>query len=140
MRSFLVCLLLAVALVSSGCAITHDSKAAVGIKEAGTINIIQNPSVRAGFLEAMKEWLTSNGYKYNVLPQNADKSQGWVLTYIGQWSWDLTIYLAKASIKAYKDGVEVGNSEYSSTQGGLNLNKFSKADETIKKMMTDLFK
>ena len=101
MRTCLVCLLLVVALLSGGCAITHDYKSALGIKEATTINIIENSDTQDCFLDAMKSWLDTNGYKYNVLPQNGDKNHGWVLTYTGHWNWDWALFLAKATINAF---------------------------------------
>ena len=71
----------------TGCSITHDYRQAENIKDAGTINIITNPEVREGFLEAMTSWLGENGFKYNILPEGSSaKDKGWVLTYIGKWS------------------------------------------------------
>ncbi len=141
MRTCLICLLLVAVMLSSGCAITHDHKSAAGIKEATTINIIENPDTRAGFLAAMKSWLDSHGYKYNVLPRDGDRAHGWVLTYNGEWTWDVTIYMAKAAINAFKDGVETGYATYD-VQGGCmsyNLSKWRNAEETIKKMMSNLY-
>ena len=141
MRTSLACLLLVVVMLSSGCAIVHDYKSASGIKEANTINIIENPETRAGFLAAMKSWLDSHGYKYNVLPRDGDRAHGWVLTYYGEWSWDITIYMAKAAINAYKDGVEAGRSTYSVQGNNMSVNptKWRSAEETIKKMMSNLY-
>ncbi len=142
MRTSLVCLLLAAVLLSSGCAITHDYKSASGIKEATTINIIENPDTMPGFLAAMKSWLDSHGYNYNILPRDGDRAHGWVLTYNGEWTWDITIYMAKATINAFKDGVETGYATYNVQGGGMsmNLSKWRNAKETIKKMMSNLFK
>ena len=141
MRACLVCLLLVAVMLSSGCAIVHDYKSASGIKEANTINIIENPETRAGFLAAMKSWLDSHGYKYNVLPRDGDRAHGWVLTYDGRWSWDWTIFLAKATINAYKDGVEEGYATYSvdGETVNQNLSKWRSAEGTIKKMMSNVF-
>ena len=101
-RIGIICLAI---IVLSGCAITHDFKAAHGIENADIINIVENPKTREGFLEVMTAWLSENGYKYNILASNANyNQQGYVLTYTGLWSWDITIYLAKAAIDAYNDG------------------------------------
>ena len=122
----------------TGCSITHDYRQAENIKDAGTINIITNPETKEGFLKAMTSWLGENGFKYNILPEGSStKDKSWVLTYIGKWSWDVTIYLSKAAIEAYNNGVLAGNSTYSA--GSANLSKFRNAEETIKKMMSNLF-
>jgi hypothetical protein len=141
MRLIRICILaVIVPLLVSGCAITHDYKLAKGIDKAKSVNIITNAKTREGFLETMISWLGDNGYQYNVLPEGSSTNeQDWVLTYNGQWSWDITIYMAKATIKAYKNGVFSGESTYSSTKGGFSLKKFSKADEIINKMMEKLF-
>ena len=126
----------------SGCAITHDFKAAQGIDDAKMINIIKNPETREGFLDVMTAWLSENGYKYNILPSDANRNQqGWILTYTGRWSWDVTIYLAKALIEAYNDGSRLGYATYSvsGNSSNFNLKKFEKAETTIRKMMSNLF-
>ena len=104
-----VCFLLIGAMLLSGCAITHDNKPASGIKEASILHIIDDPATREGFLEAMKAWLDEHGYKYDVLPANTNKNrEGWVLTYNGKWSWDVSIYLAKAVIEeTLKSGLPI---------------------------------
>jgi len=126
----------------AGCAITQDYRVAKGIKNASNVNIITNTKNREGFLEVMKTWLEENGYKYTILPGgSSNKQAGWVLTYNGLWSWDLTIYLSKATIKAYENGVLAGESKFL-VQGGatsMNLGKFRKAEETIREMMEKLF-
>ena len=134
--------LVMIPLLVSGCAITQDFKVASGIKDAKTVNIITNAETKEGFLEAMKTWLEENGYEYNVLADGSStKQDGWALTYNGLWSWDLTIYMSKAFIKAYENGVLAGESKYS-VQGGassMNLGKFKKAEETVWALMSKLF-
>ena len=64
-----------------------------------------------------------------------------MLTYDGRWAWDWTIFLAKATINAYKDGVEEGYATYSvdGETVNQNLSKWRSAEGTIKKMMSNVF-
>ena len=124
--------------MASGCAVTHDYKQAKGIRDASIINIVDNPATRKGFLNAMTSWLGENGYEYSILPEGSNpEEKGWALTYTGRWSWDIAIYLAKATIEAYHNGVSAGNAKYSA--GSASLDKFRNAEETVKKMMSNLF-
>lgn len=138
MKIFKTLLLLMVAVMLAGCAVSHDFKAAPGIKNAVTINIVEDHETREGVLDVMTTWLTENGFKHKILPPGSDINQeGWMLTYTAQWSWDLTIYLSKAIISAYNNGMPMGYAKYSAT--GFDLNKFEKAEPTIRKMMSNLF-
>ena len=113
MKIFRICVFFLAVVILSGCASVHNFKVARGIKEADTINIITDAETRKGFLDVMTEWLSENGYKYNVLPSDASHNQqGWVLTYTGLWSWDFTIYLAQSTINAYNNGSHAGYASY----------------------------
>ena len=143
MKTSYLCFVLVGAMLLCGCAITHDYKPAAGIKNASVINIIDNSGTRKGFLDAMKSWLDENGHKYNILSSNNSKDrEGWVLTYDGKWSWDITIYLSKAVIEAYKDGVQSGFAKYSVQGNSMSANpsKWRNAEKTIREMMSNLFK
>lgn len=139
MKKIYLCFVLAMTVLSSGCAITHDHKHAKGIQDTSTVNIINNPEVlQEGFVKAMTSWLSENGYEYTILPEGSSlKEKGWLLTYTGKWSWDVTIYLAKSTIQAYQNGVPAGHAKYSASS--LNLTKWRSAEETIRKMMANLF-
>jgi hypothetical protein len=69
-----------------GCAITqHVNPAKVS---AGTeICVLENPAVREGFLEALKDSVVASGYRYRQLPPTAKTDECPVaLTYVGRWS------------------------------------------------------
>lgn len=56
------------------------------------------------------------------------------IEYVGNWSWDLALYLREARIEAFHDGQRVGEVVYKAPNS-LNTNKFANAEEVIKYMM-----
>lgn len=138
---FLICVLCVLQL--SGCVfITHKASVATGIEDAKTIVIIKNASTKEGFLNAVTDWLAKNDYKYTVVEPGENKLSDfeWALDYYGTWRWDVSIFLDDASIRAFKDGEEVGYAKYNvGIKGGYNLSKWRSAEETIFKMLDNLF-
>ena len=60
-------------------------------------------------------------------------------TYIARWSWDVTIYLAYASIEVYRDGDLAGRALYDSRGGRVNPGKFIDAEPKIRELVSELF-
>ena len=127
----------------SGCVfISHNHSGAEGINNAEQIVIIKSLSTREGFLNAIKEWMTRNNYKYSVIESgesNLSDYEG-ALDYKGTWRWDFTIFLDDAEIRAFKNGQEIGNAKYNvGIKGGYNLSKWRSAEKTIFRMLDNLF-
>jgi hypothetical protein len=60
------------------------------------------------------------------------------MTYVGRWSWDLTIYLSYARLQVFDNGSAAGDAVYDSTGGGGNMNKFIDAETKIRELVTQL--
>lgn len=122
-----------------GCAIRQTVKP-VDRVEGRQICVIENPAVRAGFVEAYKRSLVTKGYAVRHLPASASISDCPVTsTYLARWRWDLAMYMSYAEIKVYSGGRPAGEARYDSQGGGANMNKFIDADRKIDELVNQLF-
>jgi len=126
--------------LTGGCAISQTVNPA-GITISGAeICIIEDTSVKQGFLTEYRRWLEGRGAIVKTLPQRASiRDCPIVSTYLAKWSWDLTIYMSYAEIKVYQDGVLSGDALYDSRSGGGNMGKFIDAEEKIQELASQLF-
>lgn len=122
-----------------GCAIQQHVRPvdAIGDRQ---ICVVENPAVRASFLEAFKRSLTSKGYDVRQLPASSPITAcGVTSTYTANWRWDLAMYMAYAEIRVFSDGKPVGEAKYDSMGGGANMNKFIDADRKVQELVDQLF-
>lgn len=133
---------LGVAMVTAltGCAI-HQKVAPVQVAGGDrNICIIENPSVKAGFLEAYRRSLSEKGFVVRQLPASSSVLDCPVTsTYSANWRWDLALYMAYAEIKVYNDGRVIGEAKYDSQNGGANMGKFIDAEGKIRELVSLLF-
>jgi hypothetical protein len=123
----------------AGCAI-HQTVKPVEKLEGKQICVIENPAVRAGFVEAYRNSLTAKGYAVRQLPASAAITDCPVTsTYLANWRWDLAMYMAYAEIRVFSNGKQVGEARYDSMRGGANMNKFIAADKKIDELVNQLF-
>lgn len=123
----------------TGCSIRQDVQPIASQPEE-EVCIIEDPAVRAGFIEAYKKVLLQRGYTVRVLPKGSDlRACPLTTTYIGHWKWDLANYLAQARIEVFRDGRRVGQAEYDSRSGGANLKKFVNGEEKVTEMVQLLY-
>ena len=123
----------------SGCAI-HQSVSPVSQFNEKEICIIENTSVKNGFLESYRRALTNKGYQVRQLPASASIVQCPITTtYSANWRWDLALYMAYAEIKVFNNGKPIGEAKYDSQRGGANMSKFIDADKKINELTNQLF-
>lgn len=102
--------------------------------------IIENPDVREGFLIEFSSTLDELGRSYKVVSEAAIPTDcNWTATYIGKWSWDLSLYMAYAEIKVFHNGSLDGEAQYDSTNGSATMSKFIEAAPKIRELVTALF-
>jgi hypothetical protein len=131
--------LLPVALLVTGCAI-HQRVSPTATFEGREICVIENPAVRAGFVESYKRSLSAKGYAVRQLPASAAIVDCPVTsTYSAQWRWDLALYMAYAEIKVFSNGRPAGAATYDALRGGGNMNKFIDADRKVNELVNQLF-
>ena len=126
----------------SACAAPRYEGSAIQFEKIGSVPeivIIEDEATRSGFLDAIKEWLRKNNYKYIVKAGNSNNElEKITIEYVGHWKWDLAIYLSKAKIEAFHNGQRVGEVNYNAPNS-LNTNKFGNGAERIKYMLEVLF-
>jgi len=123
----------------SACAIQQTVKPIEGL-QTRDICVIENPTVRAGFLESYKNTMQSKGYIVRQMPKDTPLTGCPVIsTYMANWKWDLAMYMSFAQIRVYRDGYQAGEANYDARNGGGNPAKFIDADKKITEMVNQLF-
>jgi len=128
-----------VAFALAGCAIKQQVDP-VAQPISGELCVIENPDVRAEFLDAYKGALQAKGFEVRVLPRSStldDCRQ--ISRYTANWQWDLAMYLKFADISVYVDGQRVGHALYDSAAGPANPGKFISAENKVKELVDELF-
>ena len=132
-------LLVGLALVA--CSIKQNVKAVTPADLATReICVRENKTVREGFLEAYRQALESKGFSVRVLDPDAGiRACPLLTTYTANWRWDLALYMAYAELTVFRDGNEIGKATYDALMGGGRMDKFIKADEKVRELVSQLF-
>lgn len=137
-KMLLICTLFCITILSGCGKFDVVNRPPQGIAEAPQICIVQDPSTKDGFRDAIQSWLDKEGIESEVLPPRAPLSTcPWMLTYYGRWSWDVAIFLSDARITAYKDEKYAG--EVALKVGQWDAYKFEDGEKRIHKMMDLLY-
>lgn len=101
--------------------------------------LVKDDKTRKGFLKAMEKWLKTNEYSYELGKQGDSFDKDKIsLEYVGQWSWDMGLFMSLAEIKTFQDGRRVNEVTFRAFNNA-NLNKFGDAEKRIGYMMDVLF-
>ncbi len=132
-------LLLVALVLLQGC--TIDQKVScVADKRITRVTIIENPTVKSTFLDAVKAAAEKQGVATEVSPSSAlPKDYPYAMTYTANWTWDITMYLVYAEINVYQQGEEIGKAIYDARRGGYNMGKFVNAEEKVHELVGELF-
>ena len=130
-----------VAVALSGCAITQDVKPFGLDQGAHDLCLVRNSEVvQDGFHDVYVRVLEKKGFKVRSLPDKAAvTSCPLVGTYEAIYRWDLAIYLARADLRIFADGKEVGRAVYDSLSGGANMAKFIRTEPKLAELVEQLF-
>jgi hypothetical protein len=125
----------------AGCSIQQQvTPVAASVRPGGEICVVEDKSVREGFLPAYTRALQAKGFVVKVVASNAEaQSCALSSTYMANWRWDLALYLAYVKITVLRDGQQVGVATYDSLLGGGRLDKFIDADTKINELVGQLF-
>jgi uncharacterized lipoprotein YajG len=130
---------LAITIALTGCSIKQTVNPVESFTEK-EICLIENPNVKAGFIEAYKRTLVEKGYFVRQLNPSASIIECRITsTYNATWRWDMALYMALADIKVYNNGKPIGEANYDSQSGGANMGKFINADKKIAELVNKLF-
>jgi hypothetical protein len=133
-KVFLLFLILA---LTASCAINQSVEPSA-VAEDAVICIIEDADVREGFLEELTKVLDEKNVNHRVVDKQAALDCEWTMTYLGRWTWDLSLYMSYAEIKVFHNGQLDGQAVYDSTKGGFNLNKFIDAEPKIRELVDEL--
>lgn len=129
----------AILLSLSACAIEQTVKPVEGL-QTREICVIDNPTVRPGFMEAYNKTMQAKGYVLRQMPKDTPFTGCPVISsYTANWKWDMAMYMSFAQIRVYRDGYQVGEASYDARNGGGNMNKFIDADKKITELVNQLF-
>ena len=129
---------------ASGCAGTIVRTATpVAFLESDSpqICVIEDPSVNAAFLPALRASLEKRGLHPRSVASGVDPSCSLTVTYSARWSWDFSTYMATAEIDVYRRGTLVGTSVYRSPTAGTatTFDIYESTESKVDGMVARLF-
>lgn len=138
MRLAVACL--SAALVT-GCSIKQTvTPASIDKPSSREICMIPAKGLRQGFHTTYRDLLEQKGFTARELRPGASPSSCPLsTTYVGNWAWDLALYMVYADIKVYQDGHQVGHANYDAKWGGGRPDKFIDAENKIAELTEQLF-
>lgn len=125
----------------TGCSIKQSVTPASIYKPASReICMIPALGLREGFHATYKGLLEQKGFSVRELRPGSKPSQCPLTTaYVGNWTWDLALYMVYADIKVYQYGHQVGQATYDAKWGGGRPDKFIDAEGKITELANQLF-
>jgi len=141
MKLTISCAVTALAVLVAACSIHQQVKPVPATERGGaTICVVEDKTVREGFLAAMREALEARGMTVTVVSSIAEASTCHLYaTYMANWRWDLAMYLAYAKITVFRGSTELGSATYDALLGGGRPDKFIDADTKIRDLVNQLF-
>ena len=136
-RALSVSICILVAALISACTIVQTIEPAE-IDSNAKICIVENPTVREGFLQELKKVLGELNIDYIVTDNSGARDCKWELSYVARWSWEYALYLSYAEISVFKHGSLDGRAYYDSTGGYERLDKFIDAEPKIRELVLAL--
>ncbi|MCL1068418.1 Sbal_3080 family lipoprotein [Shewanella olleyana] len=122
----------------SACTIKQDVNP-VEMNNTAEVCIVENRSVREGFLAEMEKVFTDKQINYRVVDSlTIANGCDYAATYTANWRWDLALYMVYAEIKVYQQGSLDGEAIYDARSGGGNMNKFIDAEPKIRELIEQL--
>lgn len=135
MKSIIVCM---AALLLSACTITQQVEPA-SLKAGSKICIVEDPKVKGTFLSELRSAIGDNGFDTAVISnEEIPATCTYKMTYMARWSWDGIRYMSFTDLKLFDGDQLLGSALYDSTGGAGNADKFIKATEKIKELVSEL--
>ncbi len=125
----------------AGCSITQEVTPLGLEQKPQELCVVRNSEVvQEEFHDVYVRVLEKKGLKTRTLPDKSPVTACPLLaTYEAIYRWDLAIYLARADLRIYQDGKEVGKAVYDSLSGGANMNKFIRTEPKLTELVDQLF-
>ena len=136
MRNLILFVLL---LMLSGCAISKHVTPVDSTVTISKIYVLKNDKVQyEQLVDEIVSQIETLGFDSESYEGDRPKEAQHYITYTANWTWDLAMYLTYFRATLYDDGRVLGEVEYDSKMGGLNLSKFGSAKEKIRPLMEEL--
>ena len=131
----------ALAVLIAACSIQQQVKPVPAAERSGAkICVVEDKSVREGFLTEMRTALAARGMEVTVVTSITEAHTcPLYATYVANWRWDLAMYLAYAKITVFKGTTELGSATYDALLGGGRPDKFIDAGTKIRELVNQLF-
>jgi len=129
MKTLLITLLLITSL--TGCVATITDHQRATLDPSKVVTILDDTRTRDGIRTAMTDWLTANGYTYEVVEErNYVLIYDQAITYEANWYWDVAMYMRFLKIHTFNQTIRTGSVMLDSVGCGA-FGKFgSAADRT----------
>ena len=124
-----------------GCSIKQNVTPAT-LEAGATTEICMIPAqgLRPGFHSTYRDLLIKKGFTVKELHSSANPALCPLSTaYVGNWAWDLALYMVYADIKVFQKGQQVGQATYDARWGGGRMDKFIDAESKITELTNQLF-
>lgn len=132
-------LLLSVAMLFSGCAISKNVQSVDSSTQIEKIYVKDNPKVlMEGLLPEIVAQIEELGFASESYDGDRPANARHYITFTANWQWDMAMYLTYFRATLYEDGRILGEVEYDAKMGGANMNKFGKTAEKIRPLLTEL--
>ncbi len=110
-----------------------------GLAQGDELCIVENPKVRSGFIFEFQSALAERGIRFKMVDSTSTFPQcEWTARYVARWSWDITVYMAYAEIKIFRNGHLDGEAIYDSTGGSSSFAKWIDAKPKIHELVNEL--
>jgi len=124
----------------TGCANTVVTLDTTELQTNKSISIYDDGRTRETARGVIEEWLTTNGYTFNVVGvANQEAKHSQVIHYSAYWRWDVISYMKHLNIDVYSDSVKTGE-VFIDTKNCTSWARFGSAEERIKITMDLLFR
>lgn len=101
------------------------------------ICVLENPRVRAEFLDAYRAALSGRGYDVVVLKKAAPADHCPLTSrYTAHWAWDMVLYLSYAELNVYRDGAQAGRAEFRA-RGSRFIDAETKVKELVNQLLPE---
>ncbi len=132
-------LMLTLALVATGCAISRHVVPVESNAQVEKIYVLHNERVHMeGINPALVEIFQSLGFESELYYGDRPAGALHTFTFTANWTWDMAMYLTYFRGTLLEDGRVIGEVEYDARSGGSNMSKFGSTESKIEPLIAEM--
>lgn len=132
-------LLVALAFVATGCAISQHVVPVDSSAQIEKIHVLHNDRVHMeGINEALVGIFESLGFESELYRGDRPPGALHTFTFTANWTWDMAMYLTYFRGTLLEDGRVIGEVEYDARSGGGNMSKFGSTESKIEPLIAEM--